>query len=137
MSYYYGLDGQIAIKLKSNITELTVGILGLYLFPSSYRYGQDAEDFFNQATVLWQDLGDCDLVIGGGDENARTKDLFDFIPDIDGEIVPKRYNPDRVKNTHADSFVTFLKDNRSVILQNIFRKMCLPLHSTPDANQDL
>ena len=111
-----GIDGQIAIKLKCNSTEFTVGVFGLYLSPDSYRYGQDAEGFFNEASVIWQDLSDCDMLIGSGDINARTKELVDFIPDIDGQIVPPRVNPDKSKNAHADSFLTFLKDNRSIIL---------------------
>ena len=93
-----------------------MGILGLYLSPDSYRYGQDAKGFFNEASVLWQDLSDCDLVLGSGDVNARTKEIVDFIPDIDGKLIPPRINPDKSKNKHADSFLTFLKDNRSIIL---------------------
>ena len=110
------LKGQIAIKIKCNNTDIKVGVLGLYLSPDSYRYGQDAEGFFNQASALWQDLFDCDLIVGAGDVNARTKEIMDMIPDIDGKIVPKRTNPDKTKNAHADSFLTFLKDNRTIIL---------------------
>ena len=116
LSVLYGIDGQIAIKMKSNLSKMTIGIVGLYLSPDSYRYGQDPEDFFNQASVIWQDLMDCDLLIGGGDINARTKSLSDFIPEIDGQIIPRRQNPDNKKNSHADSFITFLKDNRAIIL---------------------
>ena len=61
-------------------------------------------------------MWDCDLIVGGGDINARTKDLVDFIPEIDGQIIPTRQNPDKSKNSHADSFITFLKDNRAIIL---------------------
>ena len=116
LSVCNGVDGQITIKMKSNLSEITIGILGLYLPPDTYRYGQDSEDFFNQATALWQDLWDCDLIVGGGDLNARTRDMIDFIPEIDGRIIPKRFNPDSSKNAHAESFITFLKDNRSIIL---------------------
>ena len=42
--------------------------------------------------------------------------MIDFLPDIDGDLIPDRENPDQVKNSHADSFITFLKDNRSIIL---------------------
>ena len=42
--------------------------------------------------------------------------LLDYILDIDGRLIPKRVNPDRYKNAHADSFLTFLRDNRAVIL---------------------
>ena len=64
LTVFKGIDGQIAIKIKCNKTEVIVGVLGLYLSPDSYRYGQDAEGFFNQASALWQDLSDCDLIIG-------------------------------------------------------------------------
>ena len=116
LSVFQGIDGQLAIKMKCNISEIVIGILGLYLSPDSYRYGQDAEDFFNQASALWQDLSDCDLTIGGGDLNSRTGSMIDYIPEIDGQIIPKRTNPDKNKNAHANSFITFLKDNRSLIL---------------------
>ena len=66
--------------------------------------------------MLWQDLLDCDLLIGGGNVNARTKDLNDINPDIDGQLIPERTNPDKGKNSHAENFLTFLKDNRSIIL---------------------
>ena len=92
-----------------------IGIVGLYLPPDSYIYGQNAEHFFNEASVMWNDLSDCDLLIGSGDLNARTKDLIDYLPDIDGNL-PPRYNPDLVKNAHGSNFVTFLKDNRAIIL---------------------
>ena len=81
-----------------------LGIFGLYLPPDSYIYGQDAEYFFNEASVIWNDLSDCDLLIGAGDLNARTKDLLDYLPEIDGSL-PTRFNPDIVKNSHGNNFV--------------------------------
>lgn len=99
LSVFRGIDGQVAVKMKCNLSETKIGILGLYLSPDSFMYGQDSEDFFNQASALWQEFSD--LTIGGGDINARTRDM------IDGQIIPTRSNPD--KNKHADSFITFLK----------------------------
>ena len=64
---------------------------------------------------MWEDVSDCDLCIGAGDLNARTKTLKDYIPEVDGNLIPKS-NPDLVKNSHGDCFITFLKDTRSVIL---------------------
>ena len=43
------------------------------------------------------------------------KTFNDFIPEIDGNL-PPRSNPDQIKNNHGDSFLTFLKDNRAIIL---------------------
>ena len=39
--------------------------------------GKDPETFFNEASVLFEDLSDCDIRIGGGDLNARTKEMED------------------------------------------------------------
>ena len=116
LSVIKGIDGQLAIKMKCNNSEITVGVLGLYLSPDSYRYGRDPEGFYNEASALWQDLSDCDLVIGAGDLNSRTGNMLDYIVDIDGEEIPKRINVDKNKNAHGDCFITFLKDNRSIIL---------------------
>ena len=116
LSVYKGIDGQLAIKMKCKNTELTVGILGLYLSPDSYRYGQDPEGFYNEAAALWRDLSDCDLIVGAGDLNSRTSNMIDYIPEVDGQLIPKRINIDKNKNAHGDSFITFLKDNRCLIL---------------------
>ena len=88
---------------------------GGYLPPDSYIYGQDNEGFFNKASVIWENLSDCNLLVGAGDLNARTKDLLDYLPEVDGNL-PLRENPDKSKNAHGDAFITFLKDNRAVIL---------------------
>ena len=109
-------DGLIGLKLKNKFNDIYVGIVAMYLSPDNYRYGQDAEGFFNSAAVMWQDLLGCDLLIGGGDLNSRTQELLDFIPEIDGALISKRFNPDKVKNAHGESFLTFLKENRSLIL---------------------
>ena len=111
-----GLDGQLSIKLVNNVNEFSIGILALYLPPDNYIYGRDPENFFNQAAALWEDLSDCDLLVGSGDVNSRTKEIMEYIPEIDGNLIKPRYNPDLIKNSHADSFISFLKDNRSIIL---------------------
>ena len=116
LSVYKGIDGQLAIKMKCNESEITVGILGLYLSPDTYRYGQDPEGFYNEAAALWKDLSDCDLVIGAGDLNSRISNMIDYIPEVDGQLIPKRVNIDQNKNSHGDCFITFLKDNRCIIL---------------------
>ena len=46
LSVVEGIVGQIAIKMKCNSTINLIGFLGLYLSPESYKYGQEAEDFF-------------------------------------------------------------------------------------------
>ena len=108
-------DGILGLKLVNNSTQFTLGIMGNYLPPDNYHYGRDPEGYFNNASAIWEDLSDCDLCVGTGDVNARTKELLDYIPDIDGNI-PPRSNPDNVRNSHGNSFLTFLKDNRTVIL---------------------
>ena len=108
-------DGIMGIKLQNKHNSFKIGIVANYLPPDSFRYGQDPEGYFNDLTSLWEDLCDCDLRVGGGDLNARTKQLEDFIPEVDGNL-PARSNPDNVKNSHGSSFLTFLKDNRAIIL---------------------
>ena len=88
VSVVKGVDGQISVKLQNIFNDLKVGILGLYLPPENYLYGKDPENFFNEAGVLWEDLFDCDLIVGGGDLNARTKNTVDYLPEIDGNLIP-------------------------------------------------
>ena len=114
--YNNNVDGQIGLKLKNCKNDLYIGIVGLYLSPDNYVYGRDAEGFFNNAAVLWEDFSDCDLLVGAGDVNSRTKEIIDYIPEIDGGLIPPRSNPDQSKNSHGNCFLTFLKENRSVIL---------------------
>ena len=45
-------DGQMGIKLKCNLNDMLIGVLGFYLSPDSYIYGQDPESFFNYAASL-------------------------------------------------------------------------------------
>ena len=99
-------SGLLGIKLKNSTTEFKLGIVGNYLSPDNYHYGQDPEGYFNNLTSIWQDLSDCDLRLGGGDLNARTKQLQDFIPEIDGNL-PPRTNPDNIKNVPGSSSITF------------------------------
>ena len=79
-------------------------------------YGKDPESYFLDNALVYSDLvSDCDLVIAGGDLNARTKNELDYIVDIDS-ITPERSNPDQEKNSHGNHFIQFLKDNRALIL---------------------
>ena len=112
---FKGDDGQLALKLQNKLNDLVIGVIGLYLPADSYLCGQNAEEFFNSASVLWENMSDCDLLVSAGDLNARTKDLLDYLPDIDGSL-RLRSNPDKSKNSHGEAFLTFLKDNRAVIL---------------------
>ena len=77
ISVIKGVDGQLALILKNSLTDFTVGILALYLPPDSYHYGKDPETFFNEAAVLYEDLSECDLVVGSGDLNSRTKEIIE------------------------------------------------------------
>ena len=61
----------MSLKLKNVNNDFLIGILALYLSPDNYIYGRDPKTFFNNASVLWEDLYDCDLLLGG---NSRTKD---------------------------------------------------------------
>ena len=108
-------DGILAIKLKNNESDVKLGIIVNYLPPDTFQYGRDPEGYFADNAVIWSDLSDCDLLVGGGDLNSRTKSDLDFIPDIDGKFVSPRSNPDQLKNSHGNYFLQFLKDNRALI----------------------
>ena len=71
--------------------------------------------FFRDNSLVFSDLLECDLVVAGGDINARTQDDLDYIPDIDANVQP-RSNPDLEKNNHGNHFLQFLKDNRALVL---------------------
>ena len=107
-------DGILAVKLRCVDNDAIIGLLVNYLPPDNYRFGKDPESFFNDNSLIYSDLSDCDLVICGGDLNSRTKDDLDFIPDVDGNNAP-RSNPDHVKNSHGSHFLDFLKNNRALI----------------------
>ena len=101
-------DGQMSLKLKNVNNDFLIGILALYLLSDNYIYGWDPETFFNNASVLWEDLYDCDLLLAGSDVNSRTTDLVHFLPDVDSQLIPTRGNPDRAKNKQSNSFITHL-----------------------------
>ena len=92
-----------------------LGIVANYLPPDTFHYGRDPEGYFTDNSVIWSDLSECDLLVGGGDLNSRTKSDLDYIPEIDGKLIPPRSNPDTIKNSHGSYFLQFLKENRALI----------------------
>ena len=108
-------DGLLALKLRNIDSDSLIGIVVNYLPPDSFHYGRDPEGYFADNSVIWSDLLDCDLVLGGGDLNSRTKSELDYLPEIDGKLISPRSNPDTVKNNHGEYFLQFLKDNRALI----------------------
>ena len=107
-------DGILAVKLRRTDNDLLIGLLVNYLPPDSFHYGKDPESYFLDNSLVFSDLSDCDLLVAGGDLNSRTKDDLDYIPDVDGDTLP-RVNPDSERNNHGKFFVQFLKDNRALI----------------------
>ena len=59
-------EGILSVKLRSNDNDILIGILVNYLPPDSFHYGRDPEGYFADNAVVWSDLSDCDLVLGGG-----------------------------------------------------------------------
>ena len=107
-------DGILAVKLRCVDNDALIGLLVNYLPPDNYHFGKDPESFFNDNSLIYSDLSDCDLVVCGGDLNSRTKEDLDFIADVDGNCTP-RSNPDLEKNSNGNYFLDFLKDNRALI----------------------
>ena len=113
---YAHYDGILGVRLRHRFTEYSIGIMGNYLSPSNYQYGRDPEGYFNNCAAIWDTLADCDLRVAAGDYNSRTAQVLDYLPDIDGDLIPPRTNPDNIKNSHGDCFISFLKENRTIIL---------------------
>ena len=115
MTTYRGKqEGILGLKLKCKESDTLIGLLANYLPPDSYLYGKDPEGFFLENSLIYSDLLDCDLVVGGGDLNSRTRGEKDYIDFIDGNTAV-RINPDQEKNSHGNFFLQFLKDNRALI----------------------
>ena len=66
-------DGILAIKLKNNESDVKLGIVVNYLPPDTFHYGRDPGGYFADNAAIWSDMSDCDLLVGGGDLNSRTK----------------------------------------------------------------
>ena len=86
-------DGILAVKLRNTDNDNLIGLLCNYLPPDSFHYGKDPESFYVDNSLVFSDLSDCDLLVAGGDLNSRTKEDFDYIPDIDSDTKPRK-NPD-------------------------------------------
>ena len=114
-TYHGRQDGILAVKLKCTDNNALIGMLCNYLPPESYRYGKDAESYFTDCSIVISDLSDCDLIVAGGDLNARTKCELDYIPEVDN-LSLARTNPDTDKNQHGNQFLQYLKNNRALIL---------------------
>ena len=102
--YFRRQDGILAVKLKCTDNDALIGMLCNYLPPESYRYGKDAESYFTDSSIVISDLSDCDLIVAGGDLNARTKCDLDYIPEVDNFSLA-RTNPDTDKNQHGNHFL--------------------------------
>ena len=113
--YFGRQDGILAVKLKCTDNDALIGMLCNFLPPESYRYGKDAESYFTDSSIVISDLSDCDLIVAGGDLNARTKCDLDYIPEVDNFSLA-RTNPDTDKNQHGNHFLQYLKNNRLLIL---------------------
>ena len=65
-------DGILAVKLKCKENDALIGLLANYLPPDSYRFGKEPEKYFDDNSLVFSDLSECDLVVAGGDLNSRT-----------------------------------------------------------------
>ena len=76
-------DGQFGVILKHKNEDYKIGIIAGYISPGNSKYGRDPDEFFEYLTRFIYSYNDCDKMYVGGDYNARTGTLRDFIPDID------------------------------------------------------
>ena len=107
-------DSILALSLKHKKCDFSIGFIIGYLPPQHTKYGNDPDLFFECMTQLIYMFNDLDCVIIGGDYNARTGNMQDYIADIDE--ISERQSVDPVTNKHGDCFMEFLRDVQFAIV---------------------
>ncbi len=106
----YICDGQLGVIIKHRTEDYKIGLVVGYISPESSKYGRDPDEFFEYLTRFVYDYNECDKIYIGGDYNARTGKLLDYIPDVDD--LPGRSFIDLTKNKHGECLIDCLKGIR-------------------------
>ena len=104
------VDGLYITCLTNKITNYKIVLIPCYLPPENSEWGAESEHFFSHLTSILYSIDNVDIVIGGGDFNARISNSLDYILDIDD--VPERKVLDFNKNKHGESFLNFLLESK-------------------------
>jgi len=108
------IDGILGIELVNRLSGFQSVYFCCYLSPENSVWGRDSDSFFAHLTTQVYLHQDCDLILIGGDFNARIGSEDDYINEIDE--VKTRCNIDEVKSGHGEAFIEFLKEARTIVL---------------------
>ena len=108
------VDGILFLLFVNKITQTSIVVSVCYLPPNNSLWGRDADRFFAHILSVLYTCIDYDQIILTGDYNARIGNMRETIHDLDDP--PERQVIDSVKSGHWESFVDFLKDSKTCIL---------------------
>ena len=114
-------DGVLIITLTDKFSglKLTTGVC--YLPPERSKYGRNSLALFHHLLGELYNVIDSDLIVFGGDLNARIGQMQDTIPEVD-DIRPRTVL-DKTKNSHGQDFIQFLLEAKVCLLNGRFESL--------------
>ena len=112
-------DGIIVVQLEHKQTNCKIVVFSVYLPPENSHLGRDASSFYSYILSQVYLHANAEAVIICGDMNARVGSLPDTIPEIDN--IPERQILDKTINQHGHTFLEFLSDSKTCILNGRFQ----------------
>ena len=109
------IDGILGILLVHRASNISIVLFVCYLPPTTSTWGRDSDSFFAHLLSQIYLCSDHDHIILCGDFNARVCNVCDTIGEIDPNMTV-RQNIDSVKSGHCESFLEFMKDSRTCII---------------------
>jgi hypothetical protein len=108
------MEGIIGIELVEKGSGFQSVFFCCYLAPENSVWGRDSDSFFVHLTTQMYLYEDADIIMIGGDFNARIGNSPDYIVDVD-DVTP-RHNIDEIKAGHGEALLDFLKESRMLVL---------------------
>jgi hypothetical protein len=107
-------EGILGLRFVHKHTDFTMVLYSCYLPPSNSIWGRDNTAFFTTLTSEIFTQIEADSVLFCGDLNSRIGELQESIEQIDN--IQKRTPIDKVKNSHGQDFIDFLRDTKMCVL---------------------
>ena len=114
------VDGILGIKFRNKFNNYEFIVFVCYLPPESSIWGRNSDAFFSHLLSLIFLYSETQCILLAGDFNARIGDLEDFIEEIDK--IPKKTCIDKVKNSHGNALIDYLKDSKMCVLNGRLNK---------------
>ena len=108
------VDGVLIMRLTNKHTDYTCALVNVYLPPENSVYGDDPAGMFEHLLANMFELCEMDLIIMGGDFNARLGNMKDYIEDLDE--IPPRTVLDENQNEHGKLFNDFLLQSKMCVI---------------------